>query len=107
MSVLLLVDAGVGLGVDLDVVVLCVYVLWLYSNGMGVPASPSGVFRLRCRSGLRQTAAEDFPSASLTLASRYRSVPDLCARVWLSGERHGKAQTPRTVPFRRTLRFAT
>ena len=72
VSVLLLVDAGV----DLDVVVLCV--MAIQHNGMGVPASPSGVFRLRS-APVPPKSRLDFPPAPLTLAGqcRYRFVPAL------------------------------
>ena len=59
-----------------DMVVLCV--MAIQQKGMGVPASPSGVFRLRF-APVPPKRRRDFPPAPLTLAGqcRYR----LCTRA--------------------------
>ena len=53
--------------VDMVVLVLCV--MAIQKNGMGVPASPSGVFRLRF-APVPPKKRRDFPPAPLTLAGQ-------------------------------------
>ena len=73
MYVLLLVGVGVHLVVDVDIVEVVVVLrdIAIRHNDMGVPASPSGVFRLHF-APVPPTKRRDFPPAPLTLAGRCR-----------------------------------
>jgi hypothetical protein len=59
------------LDVDIVDVVVVLRVLAIRFNDMGVPASPSGVFRLRF-APVPPKSRRDFPPAPLTLAGRCR-----------------------------------